>query len=98
MPQFEDNALPAALSELRGEYRSEQLLLTLVYHPDPARLGESACLAPGRASRPEIVGRAHPLFGEDPAADLVVRLRLNGQLRAFDSAARRSPILRISGV
>lgn len=54
---------PEALSELRAAYRREELVLTLVFHPEPGRIGETAVVPPARADRPEVIGRLRPLFG-----------------------------------
>jgi two-component system nitrogen regulation response regulator GlnG len=58
-----DLTLPSVMAALPARYREEVLVLTLVFHPDPRRIGETAVL-PRRG--PWTLGRLSPDFGAAP--------------------------------
>jgi DNA-binding NtrC family response regulator len=61
-----DLTLPPVVAALHGGYREPELVLTIVYHPDPSRIGDSA-VVPRRCDQvPWLLGRHSPAFA--PAA------------------------------
>ena len=65
MPDIHDAdlTLPSLASVLPGEHRQWDLVLTIVFHPDTARIGESAHVPWHAQSSPWILGRSSPCFG-----------------------------------
>ena len=55
-----DLTLPSVMAALPGRYREEVLVLTLVFHPDPRRIGEAAVFS---RRGPWTLGRLSPDFG-----------------------------------
>ncbi len=60
-----DLTLPSVMAALPGRYREEVLVLTLVFHPDPHRIGETAVLT---RRGPWTLGRLSPDFGLVPGS------------------------------
>jgi two-component system nitrogen regulation response regulator GlnG len=74
MPASElfEGTLPSVEAVLPDQCGEQQLLLTLAFHPDPARIGETVRLPRGR----HVLGRDRPGFslaGQDPARPLLDR-------------------------
>ncbi len=57
-----EQTLPFVVLPEDGGESASQLLLTVVFHPDPARIGETAVLRPRRAGQTMLLGRQQPLF------------------------------------
>jgi two-component system nitrogen regulation response regulator GlnG len=55
-----DTTLPAVAASNAGNYGAEELLATIVFHPDTARIGEQGALP--LAGRPFTLGRLEPVF------------------------------------
>jgi two-component system nitrogen regulation response regulator GlnG len=53
--------LPPVVASAQGRYREPALMLTLVFHPDTGRIGESAEV-PRSGAHPCLLGRNHPAF------------------------------------
>lgn len=60
-----DLTLPSLPSALPGEHGQWDLVLTIVFHPDTARIGESARMPWHARSSPWVLGRRSPCFGPD---------------------------------
>lgn len=58
-----DLTLPSAVSALPGHYNEQQLVLTIIFHPDTSRIGQAAPV-PGlrNGDPPWILGRRSPAF------------------------------------
>lgn len=54
--------LPSVVAALRGSYHAEQLSLTIVFHPDSARIGQRAWLDCKPGPSPCVLGRRCPDF------------------------------------
>ena len=52
----------AELAALMSGYEPDQLILTIAFHPDVARIGQSSCLGPLRSRRRVELGRMQPAF------------------------------------
>jgi two-component system nitrogen regulation response regulator GlnG len=57
-------ALPAA-----RDYRSERLVLTIIFHPDTTRIGEVADLGTAGSPRQQVLGRLQPCFRSTRSRD-----------------------------
>ncbi len=64
-----DATLPAVSLRHSGRYRSSRLILTIAFHPDPSRIGESSLIEPQASSGCIELGRAAPLFHRFPVDD-----------------------------
>lgn len=57
-----DLTLPAVIPAAAGNIPEHRLVLTIIFHPDPARIGETALLPSPAGSRPRVLGRRSPAF------------------------------------
>jgi two-component system nitrogen regulation response regulator GlnG len=64
-----DLTLPSVVAALPGRVREQELLLTIVFHPDTTRIGETAVVQHKPGSPPWILGRRGPAFGRDGRSD-----------------------------
>lgn len=55
--------LPAVVAARPPVRVAQRLVLTVVFHPDVARIGETAVVSRQRGRAPHILGRTSPLFG-----------------------------------
>lgn len=55
--------LPSVVSALQGRYQKQQLILTILFHPDTARIGERAIVPVQQGHTPWVLGRRSPAFG-----------------------------------
>lgn len=62
-PTDADLTLPSVVASLAGRYRELRPVLTLVFHPDTGRIGESAAVPSRRGRLPWTLGRTRPQFG-----------------------------------
>jgi transcriptional regulator with GAF, ATPase, and Fis domain len=60
-PADSDLTLPSIATALPGR-RSEQLLLTIIFHPDTSRIGHTAAVTKPTGNAPWILGRRGPAF------------------------------------
>ena len=70
MPQLEDtrSTLPSLDAPLPAGARGEELLLTVIFHPDTARIGASAVVPVDRGAGAWVLGRCSPDFRRVDAA------------------------------
>jgi DNA-binding NtrC family response regulator len=65
-----DTTLPSVAANLQGRHRRPELLLTIVFHPETDRIGESARLGPVSNKRGgQVLGRSWPLFSPGASQD-----------------------------
>lgn len=57
-----DHTLPTVVADLEGRQPNSYLQLTIIFHPDTRRIGETAVLPPGRDGDVVAFGRYGPLF------------------------------------
>ncbi len=62
-----DATLPSVFARLAGNQAGTARVVTIVFHPDPRRIGER-WLVPERVTRPLVLGRQQPLFSRTSAA------------------------------
>jgi DNA-binding NtrC family response regulator len=58
-----DLTLPAVGAALPGNYQQQELVLTIIFHPDTTRIGEVAIVPHRAVGVPWILGRRGPAFG-----------------------------------
>jgi DNA-binding NtrC family response regulator len=61
-PADSDVTLPSIIASLRGRYEEQVLVLTIIFHPDTARIGHTAVLTPETDKTPCVLGRRGPNF------------------------------------
>ncbi len=61
-----DLTLPDLAEALPGGAPASELALTIVFHPDPGRIGERAAVPLPTDGSPWVLGRWSPAFGRDP--------------------------------
>jgi DNA-binding NtrC family response regulator len=92
-----NTTLQSVVNASRGRYQKQKLLLTLIFHHDTARIGETAELVPLEHTRSAIIGRSQPQFcgaadGHRSLADpFVSRAALEVLWRGSTLVLRRSP-------
>ena len=59
-----DLTLPSVVASLPGNYRDQDLVLTVIFHPDTARIGHTAVVPRHTGNAPWILGRCGPAFGD----------------------------------
>jgi len=57
-----DQTLPSVVASLPGKYRQQELLLTIVFHPHTARIGQCAVVPAKPGSNRWVLGRRSPVF------------------------------------
>jgi len=62
--------LPTVVASLHGEARERELRLTIIFHPDVNRIGETAVVEQLAGEKAVLVGRLYPCFGRDVSAGL----------------------------
>ncbi|MEZ5573695.1 MAG: sigma 54-interacting transcriptional regulator [Halioglobus sp.] len=60
-----DLTLPSIVASLGSRYNAQDLVLTIIFHPDTARIGHRAVVGQHKANAPWILGRRSPIF-HDP--------------------------------
>lgn len=101
MPENTDAnlTLPCIVAALRADVADEELVLTLVFHPDTRRIGQRAVVPKCSARAPWVVGRRCPDFGsaqEDDAAPLEDQ-HISRQALQFDYSGGKLLIHRPQG-
>ncbi len=65
-----DLTLPSIIASLAGKYAAQELVLTIVFHPDTSRIGHRVVLPRQTVNAPCILGRRGPAFssadGQNP--------------------------------
>ena len=61
-PADSDLTLPSIAAALAGQYVGQQLLLTIIFHPDTSRVGHTALVSRPTGTAPWILGRRGPVF------------------------------------
>ncbi len=61
-PADSDLTLPSIAAAMAGTYGEQQLLLTIIFHPDTARIGHTALVSRPTRNAPWILGRRGPAF------------------------------------
>jgi two-component system nitrogen regulation response regulator GlnG len=69
-----DLTLPSVIASLASRYGAVEPVLTIIFHPDTARIGQRAVVKRTPTNSPWILGRRSPLFG---GADAPVPLALD---------------------
>jgi two-component system nitrogen regulation response regulator GlnG len=62
-----DLTLPSVMVALSGRDSESRLLLTIIFHPDTRRIGETAPVAGLAGAQPWVLGRSSPAFGRGEA-------------------------------
>jgi len=57
-----DLTLPSIAAALNRRYAADELVLTIIFHPDMSRIGQRAVVPQHRANAPWILGRRSPVF------------------------------------
>jgi two-component system nitrogen regulation response regulator GlnG len=57
-----DLTLPSVVSSLPDKHRDQELTLTIIFHPDTSRIGQTAVVPRQTGSAPWILGRRSPAF------------------------------------
>ncbi len=92
----DDTTLTAIAIPSARETRKCELMLTIVFHPEAERIGETACFEPANGTESGVLGRHSPSFGRrgDPGAALndpyVSRNALTGCFIGDSFVLRRS--------
>jgi len=55
--------LPTVVASMVGESKRQELLLTIVFHPDTARIGETSVICKQPTGKHSVIGRNSPEFG-----------------------------------
>ena len=58
-----DPTLPSVVASLAGQYRDQDLVLTLIFHPDTSRVGQTTVVPRQSGNAPWVLGRRSPSFG-----------------------------------
>jgi two-component system nitrogen regulation response regulator GlnG len=61
-PNDSDVTLPSIVASLAGKYGAHDVVLTIVFHPDPARIGQRAVVPQRSGNAPWVLGRRSPDF------------------------------------
>lgn len=61
-PNDSDVTLPSIIASLAGKYGAQELALTIIFHPDPARIGQRAVVPQQSGNTPWVLGRRSPDF------------------------------------
>lgn len=61
-PPDSDLTWPSIMASLAGEYAAQDLVLTIIFHPDTSRIGQRAVLPRQTGKAPCILGRYGPAF------------------------------------
>lgn len=64
-----DLTLPSVVANLVSSYRVSALMLTIAFHPDTDRIGESALLSLGGGVSQWHLGRGTPVFSREPKTE-----------------------------
>ncbi len=57
--------LPTVVASMVGEAKRQELLLTIVFHPDTARIGETSVVCKPKSGKHSVIGRNSPKFGRN---------------------------------
>lgn len=63
-----DQTLPSVITALPGSNQGKRLVLTIIFHPDTARIGESAVVPILDGAAPWVLGRRGPAFARGPGS------------------------------
>ena len=93
-----DPTLPSVVASLPGRYREQELLLTIVFHPRTARIGQAAVVPATRAVNPWILGRRGPVFAgkENVSAGPLEDLHVSRQALEFLRVGERLVIRKLA--
>lgn len=61
-PNDPDVTLPSIIASLAGKYGEQEVVLTIIFHPDPARIGQRAVVPQQSGNAPWVLGRRSPEF------------------------------------
>jgi two-component system nitrogen regulation response regulator GlnG len=61
-PNDSEVTLPSIIASLAGRYGSQEVVLTIIFHPDPARIGQRAVVPQQSGNAPWVLGRRSPDF------------------------------------
>lgn len=64
-----DMTLPSVVANLVGSYQVPALMLTIAFHPETDRIGESTLLPMGRGAKQWHIGRGTPYFSRSAGAE-----------------------------
>lgn len=101
MPQNTDTdlTLPSVVASLPGRYREQTLLLTVIFHPQTARIGQTA-VVPRRADNVTwVLGRHSPAFAgrEEQLASPLDDPHVSRQALQFYSRGKNLLVRRLAG-
>ena len=61
-PNDADVTLPSIIASLAGRYGAQDVVLTIIFHPDPTRIGQRAVVPQQSGIAPWVLGRRSPDF------------------------------------
>lgn len=66
-----DVTLPSIIASMASKYSGQELVLTIIFHPDTSRIGHSAVVPQQTGNAPWVLGRRSPVFqGSDEQTPL----------------------------
>jgi DNA-binding NtrC family response regulator len=98
-PTDSDLTLPSIATALRGRSSEQQLLLTIIFHPDTSRIGHTAAVRRPTGNAPWILGRRGPAFSgrEDNSSRPLEDLHISRSALQFTLRDKRLTICRLDG-
>lgn len=61
-PTDSDVTLPSIIASMASKYTGQELVLTIIFHPDTSRIGHSAVVPQQTGNAPWVLGRRSPAF------------------------------------
>ncbi|CAA0109662.1 DNA-binding transcriptional regulator NtrC [Halioglobus japonicus] len=101
-PTDSEVTLPSIIASMAGNYGGQELVLTVIFHPDSSRIGQRAVVPQQSGNAPWVLGRRSPMFdhpdNQSPAplndpyvSRKALQFTLRGKrlvVRRFDASSR----------